>query len=135
MKRRLRVPALVLILALLFTAVGAPARAEDAPESVPEERPAVNFLSYEEAVRYFDFDRAASNWCAKFGMDPATQLEDAKKAILAGTDPKLIIGLATFSRATAGNGWWSPRLSGPPVIRRPWAYMTPISTPAPTGTP
>ena len=104
MKRRMRISALVLVLTLLFTAVSVPARAEEAPEAVPEERPAVNFLPYEEAVKYFDFDRAASNWCAKFGLDPVTQLAEAKNAILAGTDPKLIIGLATFSRDTGHGG-------------------------------
>ena len=104
MKRYRRALALALLLALLFTAAGIPARAEDAGGELPEERPAVNFLSYEEAVTYFDFSRAASNWCAKFGMDPATQMEDAKAAILAGTDPNLIIGLATFARDTGHGG-------------------------------
>ena len=64
---------------------------------------AVDFLSYEEAVTYFDFDRAASNWCSAFGMDPYTRREEARQAILAGTDPALIIGLATFARDT-GHG-------------------------------
>ena len=89
MKRHRRALALALLLALLFTAAGIPARAEDTAGELPEERPAVNFLSYEEAVTYFDFSRAASNWCAKFGMDPATQMEDAKAAILAEVDASL----------------------------------------------
>lgn len=99
-KRLFRAAAVFLALALLFSVQGAPARAAD---GAAEPRPAVNFLSYEEAVTYFDFDRAASNWCNKFGMDPVAQLAEAKQAILAGTDPNLIIGLATFARDT-GHG-------------------------------
>ena len=95
--------ALTLILAtlLLWTGLSVPVLAEGA---VGEERPPVSFLSYEEAVTYFDFDRAASNWCNKFGMNPYTQLAEAKQAILAGTDPDLIIGLATFARDTGHGG-------------------------------
>ena len=55
-------------------------------------------LSYEEAVTYFDFDTAASNWCTNFGMDPTVSLEEAKAAILHGTDRELVIRLATFAR-------------------------------------
>ena len=73
--------------ALLFGALSLPVRAED-------EGPAIDFLSYEDALKYFDFDHAASNWCGKFGLDPATQLEEAKRELLSGTDPRLIIGLA-----------------------------------------
>ena len=90
-----------LVLTLLISVLPGLARAEDAAE---QERPAIDFLSYEEAVTYFDFDRAASNWCNKFGMNPYTQLAEAKQAILAGTDPNLIIGLATFARDTGHGG-------------------------------
>ena len=74
--------------ALLLGAAALPAWAEDTGTTV-------DFLSYEEALTYFDLDHAASNWCGKFGLDPATQLEEAKRELLSGTDPKLIIGLAT----------------------------------------
>lgn len=88
-------------MALLLAVCPIGALAED---TAPEERPTIRFLSYEEAVTYFDFDRAASNWCNKFGMNPYTQLAEAKQAILAGTDPDLIIGLATFARDTGHGG-------------------------------
>ena len=65
--------------ALLFGALSLPVRAED-------EGPAIDFLSYEDALKYFDFDHAASNWCGKFGLDPATQLEEAKRELLSGTE-------------------------------------------------
>ena len=65
--------------------------------------PEIDFLSYEEALTYFDFNNAASNWCMNFGMDPATRLEEARAAILAGTDRELIVRLATFARDT-GHG-------------------------------
>ena len=88
-----------LCLAALLLTLGAPAAlAEDSPS------PAIDFLSYEEALKYFDFDHAASNWCDKFGLNPVTQLEEAKREILAGTDPKLIIGLATLARDTGHGG-------------------------------
>ena len=64
----------------------------------------IRFLSYEEALTYFDFDRAASNWCSAFGWDPMTRLWDAREAILRGTDPQLIIRLATFARDTGHGG-------------------------------
>ena len=83
--------------ALLFGALSLPVRAED-------EGPAIDFLSYEDALKYFDFDHAASNWCGKFGLDPATQLEEAKRELLSGTDPRLIIGLATLARDTGHAG-------------------------------
>ena len=51
----------------------------------------IRFLSYEEALTYFDFNTAATNWCTNFGWDPVTKLWDAREAILAGTDPELII--------------------------------------------
>jgi len=63
----------------------------------------IDFLSYEEALTYFDFDKAAYNWCVNFGLDPSTRLLEARHDILAGTDPELIIRLATFSRDT-GHG-------------------------------
>ena len=91
---------LILALAMLMSAWPCAVLVEDAPE----ERPEIHFLSYEEAVTYFDFDRAASNWCNKFGLNPYTQLAEAKQAILAGTDPNLIIGLATFARDTGHGG-------------------------------
>ncbi len=49
-------------------------------------------------MTYFDFDTAASNWCTNFGMDPTVSLEEAKAAILHGTDRELVIRLATFAR-------------------------------------
>ena len=79
--------------ALLFGAGALPVRSEDSG-------PAIDFLSYEEALTYFDFDHAANNWCGKFGLDPVTQLEEAKRELLSGTDPRLIIGLATLARDT-----------------------------------
>ncbi len=99
-KRAFRAVCAAVIAALLLTAWSLPALAEDDGRQPRE----VSFLSYDEAVTYFDFDRAASNWCAKFGLDPNTQLGEAKKAILAGTDPSLIIGLATFARDTGHGG-------------------------------
>ena len=60
----------------------------------------IRFLSYEEALTYFDFNTAATNWCTNFGWDPVTKLWDAREAILAGTDPELIIRLATYARDT-----------------------------------
>ena len=83
----------LLCAALLLGCVPARAAEEDA----------IRFLSYEDALTYFDFDRAASNWCTNFGLDPMTKLWDAREAILAGTDPELIIRLATFARDT-GHG-------------------------------
>jgi len=67
-------------------------------EDGAEESSTIDFLSYEEAVTYFDFDTAASNWCTNFGMDPTVSLEEAKAAILHGTDRELVIRLATFAR-------------------------------------
>ncbi len=87
-KRFLRFGAFVLLLALFACAI--PASADDGS--------GIDFLSYEEALTYFDFDRAASNWCTNFGLDAATQLDTAKAAILHGTNPELIIRLATFAR-------------------------------------
>ena len=60
----------------------------------------IRFLSYEEALTWFDFNTAATNWCTNFGWDPVTKLWDAREAILAGTDPELIIRLATYARDT-----------------------------------
>ena len=99
MRHRIR-NALAAICALaLLVCCGEPAAlAEDAPARE------IEFLPYEEAVTYFDFDHAASNWCDKFGMNPVTQLEEAKRAILAGTDPRLIIGIATLARDTGHAG-------------------------------
>ena len=77
--------------------LGAPALAADGEDGA-EESSTIDFLSYEEAVTYFDFDTAASNWCTNFGMDPTVSLEEAKAAILHGTDRELVIRLATFAR-------------------------------------
>ncbi len=89
--------------ALLAAAMLLGALPAGAADEQSGDRPEIDFLSYEEALRYFDFDHAASNWCDKFGLNPTTQLEEAKRAILAGTDRRLIIGLATFARDT-GHG-------------------------------
>jgi len=97
---------LLAALTLLGGASPALAAEDPAPTETAEPTPAppeIRFLSYKEALGYFDFDRAASNWCTNFGLDPATRLQDAKNAILAGTDPELIIRLATFARDT-GHG-------------------------------
>lgn len=98
--------ALLLCLALLFGPGAAPALAADADADteLPEpERREVDFLPYAEALWYFDFNKAAYNWCLNFGWDPDTDLNRARDAILAGTDPRLIVGLATFARDT-GHG-------------------------------
>ena len=99
--------ALALCLALAFTctspALAAEAPAEPSPEPTAEPAPEIRFLSYDEALACFDFTTAATNWCINFGLDPALRLQDARKAILAGTDPELIIRLATYARDT-GHG-------------------------------
>ena len=100
MKKRIRTVLAALCAAALLLGVGTfPVRAEDAGDA-----PHIDFLSYEEALKYYDFDHAASNWCDKFGLNPVTQLEEAKREILAGTDPQLIIGLATLARDTGHGG-------------------------------
>ena len=88
-----------LCMAALLLTLGAPAALAEGDPA-----PAISFLSYEDALKYFDFDHAASNWCDKFGLNPVTQLEEAKREILAGTDPRLIIGLATLARDTGHGG-------------------------------
>ena len=100
--------ALLLTAALALT--GSPAvlaaeasGAEPSPEPTAEPAPEIHFLSYGEALGYFDFTTAATNWCVNFGMDPAVRITDARDAILRGTDPELIIRLATFARDT-GHG-------------------------------
>ena len=98
--RGIRTLAAALLAALLLGAL--PALAADG-EGGAGENGAIDFLSYEEAVTYFDFDTAASNWCTNFGMDPSVSLEEAKAAILHGTDRELVIRLATFAR-DAGYG-------------------------------
>ena len=92
--------ALLLCVLLSFCALSVPVRASGTGET----KPPVNFMSYEAAVACFDFDTAAANWCSKFGLDPVTKLGEARQAILAGTDPALIIGLATFARDTGHGG-------------------------------
>lgn len=94
-KQGIRALAAALLAALLLGAL--PALAADGEDGA-EESSTIDFLSYEEAVTYFDFDTAASNWCTNFGMDPAVSLEEAKAAILHGTDRELVIRLATFAR-------------------------------------
>ena len=94
-KRSVRFLAAAMLATLLLGAP--PASAADGTED------SIRFLSYEEAVTYFDFDTAASNWCTNFGLDPAASLEEAKAAILRGTDRELVIRLATFAR-DAGYG-------------------------------
>ena len=94
-KQGIRTLAAALLAALLLGAL--PALAADG-ENGAEESSTIDFLSYEEAVTYFDFDTAASNWCTNFGMDPTVSLEEAKAAILHGTDRELVIRLATFAR-------------------------------------
>ena len=64
----------------------------------------IDFLSYEEALNYFDFDIAATNWCTNFGLDPETHLDEARAAILAGTPKEFIIRLATYSRDSGHGG-------------------------------
>ena len=76
------------------------ASAENSGET-PQE---IQYLSYEEAVEYFDFDTPATNWCINFGMDPETRLNEAKEAILAGTNRQFIIALATYARDTGHAG-------------------------------
>lgn len=63
----------------------------------------IQWLSYEEALPYYNFDTAVSNWCMNFGLDYDTEYETAKNAILSGTDPEFIIRLATYARDT-GHG-------------------------------
>lgn len=94
-KQGIRTLAAALLAALLLGAL--PALAADGEDGA-EESSTIDFLSYEEAVTYFDFDTAASNWCTNFGMDPTVSLEEAKAAILHGTDRELVIRLATFAR-------------------------------------
>lgn len=89
-KQGIRALAAALLAALVLGAL--PALAADG------ESGSIDFLSYEEAVTYFDFDNAAGNWCINFGLDPETSLEAARSAILRGTDRELIIRLATFAR-------------------------------------
>lgn len=94
-KQGIRTLAAALLAALLLGAL--PALAADGEDGA-EESSTIDFLSYEEAVTYFDFDTAASNWCTNFGMDPTVSLEEAKAAILHGTNRELVIRLATFAR-------------------------------------
>ena len=83
--------AIAFLLMLLLLAASLPVSAE-------ENGPEIDFLSYEEALTYFDFTTAVERWCSNFGMNVATRAEDAKAAILAGTSRELIIRLATFTR-------------------------------------
>ena len=64
-KQGIRTLAAALLAALLLGAL--PALAADGEDGA-EESSTIDFLSYEEAVTYFDFDTAASNWCTNFGM-------------------------------------------------------------------
>lgn len=51
-------------------------------------------MSYEEALKYFNFNSAISNWTAKYHCTAA----EAREQILNGTSRDLIIRLATFAR-------------------------------------
>ena len=91
---------------LSVTAGAIPVMPEVTPEpeiTTPEPERVIDYLSFEEALTCFDFDTAAANWCRNFGMNPATRLEDAKAAIIAGTNHDFIIRLATFAR-DSGHG-------------------------------
>lgn len=63
----------------------------------------IAWLTYEEALPYYNFDTAVSNWCVNFGLDYAADYDAAKTAILAGTSRDLIVRLATYARDT-GHG-------------------------------
>ena len=91
-KQGIRTLAAALLAVLLLGSL--PALAADG-EDCAEESSTIDFLSYEEAVTYFDFDTAASNWCTNFGMDPTGSLEEAKAAIHPGTNSQLGLRLAT----------------------------------------
>ena len=93
-KKSIRWLAALLMCALLGALPGVAARAAEDE---------IRFLSYEQALNYFDFDKAATNWCYNFGWDPDTRLGEARAAILKGMDPELIIRLATYARDT-GHG-------------------------------
>lgn len=69
----------------------------------PAKAAEIEYLSYEEALPYFDFDMAVNNWCSNFGLDYETEYDVAKAAILSGTDPDFIVRLATYARDT-GHG-------------------------------
>ena len=115
-----RCAALLLAAALLS---GLPVWAAEDGEAQESRTPRdVNFLSYEEAVTYFDFSYAANRWCENLGWG-AARVNDARDAILAGTDPNLIIGLATFARDTGHGG----ELLGVNNAFRPACYQEVIS--------
>ena len=86
------------LLRILLAALCAALLLGSLPAAAAEDE--IRFLSYEEALKYFDFNTAATNWCTNFGWDPTLRLWDAREAILAGTDPELIIRLATYARDT-----------------------------------
>ena len=98
--RGIRTLAAALLAALLLGAL--PALAADGDGGAGENG-AIDFLSYEEAVTYFDFDTAASNWCTNFGMDPSVSLEEAKPPFSAVRTASLSSG-SRRSRATPGTG-------------------------------
>ena len=87
-----RILSAVLAVMLLWAVVPVSAKAAE-----------IEYLSYEEALPYFNFDTAVSNWCTNFGLDYETEYEVAKNAILAGTDRDFVIRLATYARDT-GHG-------------------------------
>lgn len=70
-KQGIRTFAAALLAALLLGAL--PALAADGEDGA-EESSTIDFLSYEEAVTYFDFDTAASNWCTNFAWIPPCRL-------------------------------------------------------------
>lgn len=63
----------------------------------------ISYLSYQEALPYFNFDTAVSNWCMNFGLDYQEDYQTALDAMLSGTSQDLIIRLATYARDT-GHG-------------------------------
>ena len=81
-KQGIRTLAAALLAALLLGAL--PALAADGEDGA-EESSTIDFLSYEEAVTYFDFDTAASIWCKNIGIYHTVTLVEAKAAIIHGT--------------------------------------------------
>lgn len=74
------------------------------PGRAPARRGAeISYLSYQEALPYFNFDTAVSNWCMNFGLDYQEDYQTALDAMLSGTSQDLIIRLATYARDT-GHG-------------------------------
>ena len=70
---------------------------------MPVQGAEITYLSYQEALPYFNFDTAVSNWCMNFGLDYQEDYQTALDAMLSGTSQDLIIRLATYARDT-GHG-------------------------------